>query len=175
MAVNWKDRSVALKPFPGVQQRAIERASTKQAVACSTAAATANANVTLTPHTQLFLPLQAGTHLLRLALYLSIANAAHNLKFDLNGGTLTAASALAAGTGMARFSLADGTSLLVPVTALSTAIDGATTNAWIFCTIDMTLVLDGDGTVALQYCQSVSGASASTIGANSSMHAFQVA
>lgn len=169
MALNWVDRfQSALNVFPPTQQRALARAITKQAIVSSRSAATANASVTLTPHTELVLPLLPGRHILRGMLYLSIGAAANNIKLDLNGGTITNASGLASTVaGLARLSLANGTELQVPLTALNTSIDGSTTNAWIACELDATIVLDGPGTIAVQYAQSVSGATNSTISVGS--------
>ena len=174
MAINWRERfQSALNVFPPTQRHALHRAMTKQAIVTSRSAATAISSTTLTPHTELVLDLLGGRYVLRGMLYLSIGAAANNIKLDLNGGTITNASGLASTVaGLARLSLANGTESQVALTALNTLIDGSTTNAWICCELDATLVLDGPGTIALQYAQSASGATNSTISAGSFIHAI---
>jgi hypothetical protein len=164
MATTWKARHQALnKAFTTFQQNALNLAMVKHMTARLTATNTATQSSTTLAAVSSDLWLddyQANSaQVLTGALTLSIANAAHNIKFDLAGGTMTAASV----SGFARFSLANGTALLVPITALNTSIDGSTTNAWIAIEFNVLIVTATPGSLIPQFAQSASGATNSSI------------
>lgn len=167
MASTWKIRHQALnKMFPPGPANAINLAMTKHITTMLPAATTATqSSTTLAAIDAVNFRLDdfqaGGTHVIEGQWNLSIAAAGDNIKFDFNGGTATATSV----AGFARFSLANGTNLVVPVTALNTAINGATTNAWIAVEFYLTVVIATPGSIVPQFAQSVSGASNSTVSA----------
>lgn len=164
MASTYKGRHLALnQAFGPAQSKAIDQAMVKHLSARLTATNTATQSSTTLAamSSDLWIDdFQANTaHAIDGYWNLSVANAAHNIKFDFNGGTLTATSV----SGWAQFALANGTSLVVPVTALNTAISGAATNAWVAVEFHLLLVVATPGSLIPQFAQAASGATDSSV------------
>lgn len=165
MSRTFRDRQQALNPsFPNTQRHGFNLALTKHMTTWSTSTLTATqSSTTLAPIEPIGFRIDDfqpnTTHVITGNWNLSIANAAHNIKFDLNGGTMTALSV----AGTAKFTLANGTNLVVPITALNTSVDGSTTNAWIAIEWNLLLVVATPGSLVPQFAQSASGASNSSI------------
>lgn len=123
-------------------------------------------STTLVPTTEFVFPdLAPGTYRFTGFLALNIANAAHNIKLDFAGGTAVASSV----RGRAFFVVTAAAGLEVPITALNTAISGATSTAWTSLNVWMTATISSPGSVVLQIAQAASGASNSSIEIGSPM------
>jgi len=94
--------------------------------------------------------------------------AANGIKLDFNAGTATIKSGTMGGAvefytaGSSNFATAvgatNGIPLLVPLTALNTAVSGGTTNTWVLIKFDWTALFDAGGSVQLQFAQASAGA-----------------
>jgi len=156
--------------FPPTQRKELRRAFGTTMACTQDADDTATqSSTTLAAASEMYLnDMQVGTWLIVGSLTLTIANAAHNIKFDFNGGTITnAAGATAIGGG--NFYLANGTSIAPAISALNTSLDGSTSNAWIRFDFQFVLSTPVPGNLVLQRAQSASGASNSVIKAGSIM------
>lgn len=158
-------RQMLNRAFAPAQQRAIEyNLIPEPAAVISTAAQTYNANATLAASTELFWSqIDPGWYLLRGGLALAIANAAHNIKFDFAGGTITASNVV----GRSTFNITAASGKETALTALNTASDGSTSTAWTSCDIWLTFQTVTPGSFAMQFAQSASGASNSVVSAGS--------
>lgn len=152
------------KGFPPAQAGPIKRTFGLPVSARVTADVTYNATATLANIADLSMVVdEAANYAVHGYIRLSIANAAHNIKLDFDGGSCTATLVDMS----ARFSLANGTEALTNLTALATDADGSTANAWVLLEIDGILRVNAGGTLILRGAQSASGASASVIKAGS--------
>lgn len=163
MASTYKGRHLALNQAFGPKlSNAINLAMVKHITARLTATNTATQSSTTLAAMSDDLRIEdlqaGGTHLVT-GLFTTSVTAANNLKFDFNGGTATMTSV----TGVARFSLANGTALLVPITALNTSISGATTNAWILVEFELVIAVATPGSLLPQFAQAASGATDSSV------------
>lgn len=139
--------------------------------AFTTADVTYTSNGTLAAISGLSIPVKSNsTYILYGVFGLSIANAAHNIQFALDGGTCTAN--LIEGNG--RFSLANGTATNTRVSALNTDIDGGTANAWTLFELSAILRVQHGGLLIARGSQQTSGASNSIVRSGAYLLAFDI-
>lgn len=126
-----------------------------------TADETVNNSATLQAEDQLRIKVETGAkYKFRYVLPVAIAAGANNIKFDLNGGTCSVHEI----SGRASFEdTGTATTRSVSITALNTSLDGSTTTAWDFVTIEGTMRVNQGGLLVLQFAQSAAAANNSTI------------
>ena len=165
--MQWLNRQ-----FPPAQIKAIKEATCQPLVAYSAALQTSNADTTLTAHDELVVWLEHNkTYKVRVYLPLAIANASHNIKFDLAGGTATV-SYIRGFSNL--YDSGAATTLATSLTALNTLTDGATTTQWTDAVIEATLKVSQAGSIAVQSAQSASGASDSSIAIGAYIEAIEI-
>lgn len=103
------------------------------------------------------------TYLVYGNLPISIAAAANNIKLDFAAGSASIVSGTMGGE--FTFVLANGTSLVVPLTALNTAISGGSTNAWVNGSFQFVCQVANGGTLQLEFAQAAAAANNTTISA----------
>ena len=146
--------------FPPLQARVLTTVFNFASRAYKTADKTYNASVVLTADTDIILNLTGGkTYAIHGVFPLSIANAAHGVQFDFNGGTATATNF----TGRMWFGGVADKHLAASATALNTALSGGTTNAWTFAVFEGTIEVLVGGSFIVEHCQAASGASNSVV------------
>lgn len=171
MALNLRGFTTALNStFPVIWQRALRSAfgynpssykRTSQAIAASTSFVDA---------ADLTIELDPGRYQLRYVLYTPSMTAAGNLKLQLVGqdGLVVNTVRLAATFLLTGVAPAHGVA-----TALSSALNGGTTNAWTEVTVDVTIDIGQQGKLALQVAQQAASGS-TTIDAGSCVTATQL-
>lgn len=157
--------------FPPAQQRALRFISFPLTTSIATAQTATQSDATNFQNTELALGLDGGkTYKVTISAPLSIANAAHGIAFDLNGGTCTASLV----TGSAQFRDAGAATVLnVASAALNTVVSGGTATAWDWCEFDAVITVSVGGTLRVRIRQAASGASNSVLSAGASIVAIE--
>lgn len=155
----------------GPAERALRDSVPWALFARTTADNTYNANATLAAINELSVDVESGrVYEFEGFFGLSIANAAHNIQIALDGGTCTATLI----EGYYQFLLTAVAPTQLRISALTTDIDGATTNAWTGLKINGLLVVNAGGKLIVRASQQTSGASNSIIRAGSYLKLTEV-
>lgn len=131
---------------------------------------TVAASTTLVNDADLYLELMPGVHRLMLNLSTPSMTAAGGLKLQLVSESGLAVSAIALS---AYFWLTAVAPDVAPITALSSAVNGGTTNAWTSVTVAGAVAVTQQGIIRLQWAQQAASGS-TTLGALSTIESKQI-
>lgn len=165
------DMRSALVSFPNQARLALEQAYGFSPSAWKGADQVVSASTTLVTDNDLNVQLQGGQHLVTYKLITPSMTAAGGLKFQLAlGDGLTVNTCKYNGI----FYLTATAPVVVLATAAATALNGGTTSAWTYVTIDAFVDVQNPGTLLLQWAQQAASGS-TTIAAGSTVNVVTVA
>lgn len=165
------DMHAELAPVGNFERIALEKAYGFQPSAYKAADQTIAASTALVTDNDLNIQLQAGQHLIQYKLITPSMTAAGGLKFSLAlGDGLTVNSCKYQGI----FYLTATAPAVVLATSAGTSLNGGTTSAWTYVTIDAMVDVQNPGTLLLQWAQQAASGS-TTIAAGSTVNCVTVA